>query len=147
MTGDRSADGGAFLPFPLQELVPAELRGVLCEFVWDSGKLQRLPLPVGTVTVDSLRWHLDLPYWRHDGQPFQVTPAQVKADPARYEEQYQRAMATDLGYPLDLLFRNDRWVILDGVHRLLKADVLGLSHVRVRRLPTAMLPLILQEAT
>ena len=147
MTGDRSVDGGAFLSFPLQELVPAELRGVLCEFVWDSDKLRRLPLPVGTVTVDSLRWHLDLPYWRYDSQPFQVTPAQVKADPARYEEQYQRAMATDLGYPLDLLIRNDRWVILDGVHRLLKADVLGLRHVRVRRLPTAMLPLILQDAT
>ena len=145
--GDRSGDGGAFLPFPLQELVPDELRGVLCDFVWDSDKLRHLPLPVETATADSLRWHLDLPYWRHDGQPFQVRPARVKADPARYEEQYQRAMATDLGYPLDLLFRNDQWVILDGVHRLLKADVLGLSNVRVRRLSTAMLPLILQEVT
>jgi hypothetical protein len=147
MMGDRRGDGGAFLSFPLQELVPAELRGVLCEFVWDSDKLQRLPLLVEMATVESLRWHLDLPYWRYDGKPFQVTPAQVKADPARYEEHYQRAMAADLGYPLDLLFRNDRWVILDGVHRLLKADVLGLSNVRVRRLPAAMLPLILQEAT
>jgi hypothetical protein len=147
MTGDRSGDGGAFLPFPLQELVPDELRGVLCEFVWDSDKLQRLPLLVEMATVDSLRWHLDLPYWRHDGKPFQVTPTQVKADPVRYEEHYQRAMAADLGYPLDLLFRNHRWVILDGVHRLLKADVLRISHVRVRRLPTAMLPFILQEAT
>jgi hypothetical protein len=145
--GDRSGDGGAFLPFPLQELVPDLLRGVLCDFVWDFDKLRHLPLPVETATLDSLRWHLDLPYWRHDGQPFQVTPARVKADPARYEEQYQRAMATDLGYPLDLLFRNDQWVILDGVHRLLKADVLGLSNVRLRRLPTAMLPLILQEVT
>jgi hypothetical protein len=56
-------------------------------------------------------------------------------------------MAADLGFPLDLLFRNDRWVILDGVHRLLKADLLGLSQVRVRRLPPAMLPLILHKAT
>jgi hypothetical protein len=143
MTGDHRADGRAFLPFPLQELVPAELRGVLCDFVWDSDKLQHLPLPVDETTVDSLRWHLDLPYWRHDGKPFQVTPAQVKADPERYQKQYQRMMAADLGYPLDLLFRNGRWVILDGVHRLLKADVLGLSHVRVRRLPATMLPLIL----
>jgi hypothetical protein len=144
MTGDRSGGGGAFLPFPLQELVPDELCGVLCDFVWDSDKLQRLPLPEETATVDSLRWHLDLPYWRHDGKPFQVTPAQVKANPPHYEAHYQRAMAADLGYPIDLLFRNSRWVILDGVHRLLKADVLGLSYVRVRRLPAAMLPLILQ---
>jgi hypothetical protein len=147
MTGDNRADGRAFVPFPLQELAPAELRDVLCEFVWDSNELQRLPLPVDTATVDSLRWHLDLPYWRDDGRPFQVTPSQVKADPARYHEQYQRTMAADLGYPLDLLFRNGRWVILDGVHRLLKADLLGLSTIQVRRLPAAMLPLILQEAT
>src|SRR5215218_145050 len=60
--------------FPLQELVPAELRGVLCDFVWDADKLRRLPLPVDTATVDSLRWHLDLPYWRDGGRPFQITP-------------------------------------------------------------------------
>jgi hypothetical protein len=57
-------------PFPLQELVPAELREVLCDFVWDAGKLRRLPLPVGTATVDSLRWQLDLPWWRLDDRPF-----------------------------------------------------------------------------
>jgi hypothetical protein len=96
---------------------------------------------------DSLRWHLDLPWLRHEGKPFQVTPAQVKADPARYQEQYRRTVAADLGCPLDLLFRNGRWVVLDGIHRLLKADLLGLSTIQVRRLPTAMLPLILQPAT
>jgi hypothetical protein len=127
--------------------VPAELRGVLCDFVWDSDKLQRLLLPVDEAAVDSLRWHLNLPYWRHDGKPFQLTPAQVEADPGRYEEQYQRTMAADLDHPLDLLLWNHEWVILDGVHRLLKADLLGLSHVRVRRLPAAMLPLILKEVT
>ena len=56
-------------------------------------------------------------------------------------------MAADLDCPLDLLFRNGRWLILDGVHRLLKADLLGLDNVRVRRLSAAMPPLILQEAT
>ena len=91
--------------------------------------------------------HLDLPYWRDGGRPFQITPAQVKADPARYQEQYKRTMVADLAHPLDLLFRNDRWVILDGVHRLLKADVLGLSQVRVRPVSAAMLPLIRQMTT
>lgn len=147
ISDDRRADGQPFLPFPLQDQVPAELRDVLCDFVWDSDKLQRLPLPVGTATVDSLRWHLDLPYWRHYGKPFQIMPSQVRADPARYREHIERTMAADLGCPLDLLFRNGRWVILDGVHRLLKADLLGLGNIQVRRLPAAMLPLILQEAT
>jgi len=67
--------------------------------------------------------------------------------PSRFRTKCQRTMAADLGCPLDLLFRNGRWVILDGVHRLLKADLLGLGNIQVRRLPAAMLPLILQEAT
>jgi hypothetical protein len=78
---DEPPQARSAVPFPLQELVPAELRGVLCDFVWDADKLRHLPLPIDTVTVDSLRWHLDLPYWRRDGKPFQLTPAQVKADP------------------------------------------------------------------
>jgi hypothetical protein len=95
---DEPPRARSVVPFPLQELVPVELRGVLCDFVWDVDKLQRLPLPIDAATVDSLS-------------------------------------------------RNDRWVILDGVHRLLKADLLGLSTIQVRRLPAAMLPLIHQLAT
>jgi hypothetical protein len=113
------------------------LRDMLCDFVWRLCQAPRLTLPVGTATVDSLRWHLDLPYWRHDGKPFQVTPSQVRADPARYREHDERTMAADIGCPLDLLFRNGRRVILDGVHRLLKAGLSGLDNVRVRRLPAA----------
>jgi hypothetical protein len=90
MSDERGPDGRTFPAFPLQDQVPADLRDVLCDFVWDSAKLQGLPLPVGAATIDSLRWHLDLPYWRHDGKPFQVTPSQVRADPARYHEQYKR---------------------------------------------------------
>jgi hypothetical protein len=59
MTGDRRGDGRAFLPFPLQGLVPAELREVLCDFVWDAGKLRRLP------------------WWRHDGKPFRLLKADL----------------------------------------------------------------------
>jgi hypothetical protein len=58
----------------------------------------------------------------------------------RYAEHHRRTMAADLGCPIDLLLRNGRWVILDGVHRLLKADLLRLGNVPVRRLPAAMLP-------
>jgi hypothetical protein len=86
-------------------------------------------------------------YWQHDGTPFQVSPSQVSADPRPYQEQYKRTMAADLACPLDLLVRNGRLVILDGVHRLLKADLLGLASIRVRCLPAAMLPRIIQETT
>jgi hypothetical protein len=51
-------------------------------------------------------------------------------------------MQANLAYPLDVMLRNRRWFILDGVHRLAKAVALGHEAVHVRRVPAEMLPLI-----
>jgi hypothetical protein len=41
-----------------------------------------------------------------------------------------------------LKWRNN-WTILDGVHRLLKADTFGFATIKARRVPESSLPLIL----
>jgi hypothetical protein len=57
----------------------------------------------------------------------------VAADPQLHAEQYARTMAADLRYPLDAVRRPDgRITVLDGVHRLLRAQLCGLGVVRVR---------------
>ena len=111
-------------PFPLAHLVPPELRPYLLDFHWDVAVLHRLDLPTTQVPLAELAPHLDLPFWLYDGRPFQVTPHQVAADPVRYHEQYQRTMAADLEHPLDVVRRTDgRLTVLDGVHRLLRAEL------------------------
>ncbi|WP_432943027.1 hypothetical protein ACQPXM_39095 [Kribbella sp. CA-253562] len=104
--------------------------------------------------VSELDWHLDLPFWSVDGEPFQVTPRQVAAEPRRFSAQYGRtvvgitayrdafsprsaaALAADLRFPsLDVVERADRLTILDGVHRLLKAVMIGRDRIAVRVLP------------
>jgi hypothetical protein len=93
--------------------------------------------------VEALRHHLDLPFWAYAGKPFQVTPRQVAADPVTYREQYDRTLAADLIHPLDALARPDnRITILDGVHRLLHAELENRSAVAVRLLPWRDLDLI-----
>ncbi|WP_134120700.1 ParB N-terminal domain-containing protein [Kribbella kalugense] len=83
-----------------------------------------------------LAHHLDLPFWAHDGEPFQLTPHQVAADPVAYQAQYERTLAADLRHPLDVLRRSDdRLTVLDGVHRLLHAELEGRTTVDVRILP------------
>ena len=53
----------------------------------------------------------------------------------RYHEQYARTMAADLRHPLDVVRRPDgRLTILDGVHRLLRAELEGRVIVAVRML-------------
>ncbi|HEY6738686.1 MAG TPA: hypothetical protein VI076_07525, partial [Actinopolymorphaceae bacterium] len=121
-------------PFPLLHLMPDELRGIVLDFAWDLARLRALRLPVSPMPVAELTWHLDLPFWAYDGRPFAVTPWEVASDPGRYHEQFARTMAADLTFPIDVLARPSRVTILDGVHRLLKAHLLGQQTILVRSL-------------
>ncbi|HWD77474.1 MAG TPA: hypothetical protein VG497_01275 [Kribbella sp.] len=125
-------------PFPLT--IPPELTAYILDFHWDLDRLHALDLPVTQLAVVDLAHHLDLPFWAYDGRPFQVTPRQVAADPVTYHEQYDRTRSADLRHPLDAVHRpDDRITILDGIHRLLRADLEGHQAVAVRILPWSAL--------
>jgi hypothetical protein len=115
-------------------MAPPELVGIILEFDWDRTKLHALELSSETVAIDELRWQLDLRWWKYDGHHFAVTPNDVRADRVQYAEHWQRMLTADLAFPIHLAeTAPDRWTILDGVHRLLKADVLRHTQVDVMR--------------
>ncbi|WP_344356288.1 hypothetical protein [Brachybacterium phenoliresistens] len=121
------------LPFPLLAERPAELEGIILDFHWDLQRLHGLHLPSWEVRTATLRWHLELPFWPSGSRPFQVTPLEVAADPGTHAEQWRRTMAADLRHPLDAYVgAGDRLIILDGVHRLLRAEVECHPVLRVR---------------
>ena len=122
--------------------VPHALRGVLLDFRWELERLLALDLPLEEVTVLDLVRLLDLPFWREDGEMFVLTPNQVRARPDEHVEQWSRTLRADLDSPVHITERHGRWVILDGVHRLLKATVVGRDTIPARRVPESMLPLI-----
>jgi len=111
-------------PFDLWRSVPSAVRTVLPNVSWSRERLHALTLPTVELPLDDLRWQLDLPWWRNGpGEcPFSVAPNQVRDDPERFAKHWQRTIDSDLRFPIHLLQR-DRLTILDGVHRLLKADV------------------------
>ncbi len=116
----------------LRPLLPPELRRwVLPDVTWDPQKLWSIDLPVRDVAVDELAWMLELPWWRDGDRYFTVRPADVAADPA----QHARTLAADLAHPLVGTMMEGRLVLLDGLHRLLKARLLGAPTVSVRVLP------------
>lgn len=120
--------------------MPPSLRDVTLDFVWSHDRLWALELPVERVAVDELRWHLALPMWSLEGVPFAVSPEQVRANPSRFHVQHARTMAADLAFPLHALVRPGRpRTLLDGVHRLLKAELLGHATVAVTDVPMARL--------
>lgn len=120
-------------PFPLA--VPPELTPYILDFHWDLALLHALDLPTVQIPVAELAHHLDLPFWAYDG-PFQVTPHQVGADPLTYRGQYERMLAADLRHPIDVVRRPDnRITILDGIHRLLRAELERRTTLTARDLP------------
>jgi len=120
----------------LRPLLPPELRRwVLPDVTWDQHRLWAIDVPTCEVPVDELAWMLDLPWWRDGERYFAVRPGDVAAKPARYPAQHARTLAADLDFPLVGTMIEGRLVLLDGVHRLLKARLLGIPTVRVRVLP------------
>jgi hypothetical protein len=113
---------------PWDQLVattPLVIRQTLPIVPWNIRKLHSLDLPIQPVAVDDLAWLFDLPLWQDNGTRFQVSPAQVRADPARFPDHMRRVLASDLKHPIHLVKHSGRLVVLDGYHRLLKAAIQG----------------------
>ena len=113
----------------LVAMTPPVIRQTLPMVPWNIHKLHELDLPVQPVAVDDLAWLFDLPLWQDNGTRFQVSPAQVRADPATFPDHMRRVMASDMEQPIHLVAHHGRLVVLDGYHRLLKAAIQGHAQI------------------
>ena len=121
-TADRAAPDVSFEE--LVAMMPEALREVFPPYRWQLAKLWELDLKVEPVEIADLVWMFDLPLWQVEGERFKVTPHQVAETPMNFRAHYQRVMDADLDFPINLVAYRGRLVVLDGVHRLLKAHFL-----------------------
>jgi hypothetical protein len=117
--------------------MPESVREAIPIVAWRRDVLWSLALPVEHILVADLIWLLDLPCWATGGIPFQVSPNAVREEPNRYPDHFRRAMASDLDEAIRLTWYNGRWTILDGIHRLLKAAILGWESLPAKKLTAA----------
>lgn len=118
--------------------IPQIIKDVGFDFHWSEEKVWMLDVPVEEISIDELIWHFDIPFWGH----YKLKARDVINNPSKYEEEYKRIMNSDLQYPLDIMFWKERWLLLDGLHRLAKASVLGLKTIKVRKIPQEAIPQI-----
>lgn len=110
--------------------IPATLAPWLLPVEWSRERLWAIERRPVQLPIVALRWLYDLPLWRaQDGRWFMVTPREFLLDPAGHVEHEKRAARADLSRPVHALWRHDRWFLVDGVHRLVKADRAGLSTI------------------
>ncbi|MDB4960428.1 MAG: hypothetical protein JWP01_427 [Myxococcales bacterium] len=118
-------------PFALWHAVPPALRSVVPNVSWDRVRMHALVSPAVAIEVDELRWQLNMPCWRSGPEEphFSLSPNQVRQQPERFARHWQRTSDSDLRFPIHVL-RRDQLIILDGMHRLLKAEVQAMQTIR-----------------
>jgi hypothetical protein len=123
-----------------QDEVPEIIRQVGFDFKWDVKKVWALDIPTTELNVNELTWHFDIPFHWHEGEVYNLKSKDIIANPDQYKEEYQRTMNADLRYPIDIMNNKGRWLILDGLHRLMKAHIQGNKKVDVRIIPRDKIP-------
>ena len=114
---------------------PKEILEVGFDEAWDNHKVWTLDLPIVWVDMRELVWHFDFPFLDEDGGYYNLKPIDVINHPGQHQSEYYRTMNVDMIYPIDLMEKNGRLVILDGLHRLMKAAINKESKVAVRLVP------------
>ena len=125
-----------------KRVLPDIIKEVGFDFHWEEEKVWALDLPVEEIPVSDLEWHFDVPFWFLPGGYYDLKPRDVINNPKDHLLEYGRTMASDLTYPLDIMYWKGKWLLLDGLHRLVKAYVLGWKTIKVRKVPESAIPSI-----
>ncbi|NYZ80118.1 ParB N-terminal domain-containing protein [Candidatus Micrarchaeota archaeon] len=120
-------------------MVPEIIKEVGFDFHWSEEKVWKLDYPSEKMNVAELEWHFKIPFiWNK--KEYDLNPIDVIENPSIYKKEYERTMNADLIHPIDVMKNKGRWLILDGLHRLMKAKALSMKEVSVRKIPRKEIP-------
>jgi hypothetical protein len=125
---------------------PQIIKDLGFDFSWDERKVWQVEAPVEVMPITELTWHFAVSFlYSRPGAYYDLTPAQVMAEPERYVTEQGRIGRSDTIYPIDIMHWRGRWVILDGLHWLMKLHMEGATEVRVRKIPEGAVEVIKKE--
>ncbi|MBT5021579.1 hypothetical protein HOK51_00315 [Candidatus Woesearchaeota archaeon] len=124
--------------------VPRIIKDIGFDFKWDKQKVWKLRVPVTEMNISELEWHFEIPFLRDNSGRKCIKPIDVIKNPGCDERQFCRVENADLKYSIDIMENKGRWLILDGLHRLMKSFILGKKKVKVRIIGRDKIPQILR---
>ncbi len=126
--------------------LPEIIKEVGFDFSWDERKVWKLDVPAEEMPISDLTWHFDIPFiWSKPDGYYDVKPSEVIDHPDLYPEEYERTMRSDVTFPIDIMWWKERWLILDGLHRLMKQSIQDEKTVKVRKIPESAIPIIRKD--
>jgi len=115
--------------------IPDKIKKIGFDFEWDSQAVWSLEVPVEEMDISSLEWHFDFPFWSSAEGYYDLTPREVLDNSEKHSKHYQKMLKVDLQYPIAIMYWRKRWLIMDGLHRLVKIKWIGLNKAKVRKIP------------
>lgn len=124
--------------------IPQIIKEVGFNFDWSEEKVWALDVPVTELEIGELIWHFAISFLWENGV-YNLTPQEVIDNPEAHRQEYERTMRADTSHPIDIMENKGRWLILDGLHRLMKLSIEGAKTIKVRIIPREKIPLILKD--
>lgn len=123
--------------------IPKRLKPFTVNFGRNIDAIHTLELPVVKMPIYTLLIHLYLPwFFLTKEKPFSLEPIVVIENPKKYPHHYKKIINTDTSFPIDILWWNNKWLIMDGLHRLCKLYIQGAKYIQVRIISNEILELI-----
>ena len=129
----------------MRKKFPKIIQEVGFDFDWKVEKVWKLDVPTEKMDIAKLIWHFSIPFLWKNGGVYNLTPQEVLGNPDVHKKEYSRMMKADMQYPIDIMENKGRWLILDGLHRLMKAFILKQTKVNVRKISRDKIPKILKD--
>lgn len=123
-----------------EEDIPKSVLKYGFDFDFDERDVWKIKCEDSILPISELEWHFDVPFWNWNDEWYVLTPREVIENSNKYQEQYDRIMHSDISYPIDIMENKGKYVILDGLHRLVKCKLLGMDIVKVRIIPRSEIP-------
>jgi len=120
----------------MSKYIPEVLKEFMLPFNWDVRKVWMQEADIEEIMLSELEFMFELPYWSskpNSGMLFDITLNQVLDDLAKYPHQTERVENADIQYPIEFIFENGTYYILDGLHRLARHKLLDKKTVKVRK--------------
>ncbi len=128
----------------MQNKLPKIIKEVGFDFSWSNEKVWALDIPIQKIDIKKLEWHFEIPFWSTKNWYYDLKPNDIIEFSEKYKKEYDRTMKASLSYPIDIMENKGRLLILDWLHRLLKAKILGETEIEVRKIPRNKIPEIVK---
>ena len=123
----------------LPNIMPKIIEEVGFDFSWNNRKVWSLDVPVTEINISTLEWHFKIPFWDIKPDRYNLKPIDVINFPEKHKIEYDRTMKCDVKHPIDIMQNKGRWLVLDGLHRLVKLKIQGKTRVKVRKISRSMI--------